>query len=458
VVATEYTAPPFLGPSILRLGGVNLNAPLPFKDATFDGVNLVEVIEHVEHQPQLIREIGRVLKPSGVVVISTPNVLNMFSRLRFLFTGFLRGRVRPLHYQHKPGIAHNIYLIHFYELYYLLFHYGFEIAELRKTRIKFVSPFFAVWLYPFMWVFSIFSVIRPENDSLQRQINWQIVRAFLKPPLLFSDNIVVKARKRRMESKISRALSTSNPGERRKAYARVYDGLPEHRRDLPPSQRRRQRIRTYCQAIGTGKQAVLEVGCGVGDLTYALRNVAQTVIGSDVSSTALSYAKARASLWTTARSNHSRVCFAQMNATDIAFPDATFDAVLSTSMIEHLHPDDVAPHLREVWRVLKPEAEYLVWCPNGLGHHNDRDFHLAMFSYRELIMKMREAGFDEFRSFMFNKFPFRVDAEWKVFLEEFLTKWKIDVLWSHLGVRNILLVGKKQVESQSVGSRERRDC
>ncbi|PYK49887.1 MAG: hypothetical protein DME20_05630 [Verrucomicrobia bacterium] len=195
VVATEYLVPPVLGPTILRLGGVNLNDPLPLKDNTFDGVNLVEVIEHVEHQPQLIREIGRVLKDNGVVVISTPNVLNMFSRLRFLFTGFLRGRVRPLHYRHKPEMAHNIYLIHFYELYYLLFHYGFEVAELRKTRIRFGSPLLAVFLYPFMWLFSFLSIIRPEKDPLQRRINWQILTAFLKPPLLFSDNIVVKAKK-----------------------------------------------------------------------------------------------------------------------------------------------------------------------------------------------------------------------------------------------------------------------
>jgi hypothetical protein len=49
----------------------------------------------------------------------------------------------------------------------------------------------------------------------------------------------------------------------------------------------------------------------VMDLTYALRNVAQTVIGSEVSSTALRYAKARASLWISGRSNNGQVSFAQ---------------------------------------------------------------------------------------------------------------------------------------------------
>jgi hypothetical protein len=106
----------------------------------------------------------------------------------------------------------------------------------------------------------------------------------------------------------------------------------------------------------------------------------QMIIGSDVSSTALRYAKARASLWAIERNNKSQVSF-----------------------------------------------------------------------------EKKQAGFGELQSFMFNKFPFCVDAEWKVFLEEFLTKWKIDILWSHLGVRNILLVGKKQVENQSAGISEFRD-
>ena len=98
VVATDYSPPPPMKGPIHRVGGVNLNEYLPFRSATFDAVNLIEVIEHIEHQAQLIREIARVLKGGGVVVISTPNVLNVLSRLRFLFTGFVRGRVRPAHY------------------------------------------------------------------------------------------------------------------------------------------------------------------------------------------------------------------------------------------------------------------------------------------------------------------------------------------------------------------------
>ena len=197
VIATDYGPPPELPESIQRLGGVDLNAYLPFKSGCFDAVNLVEVIEHIENQPQLIREIARVLKPRGVILISTPNILNMLSRLRFVFTGFLRGRVRPVHYTRPPGRAPNIYLIHFYELYYLLFHFGFEVHELRKTRIKFAPVFFAILLYPLVWIFSLEAVIRAEKDPIQRRYNWQILKWLVSWPLLLSDNIVIKARKSR---------------------------------------------------------------------------------------------------------------------------------------------------------------------------------------------------------------------------------------------------------------------
>jgi 2-polyprenyl-3-methyl-5-hydroxy-6-metoxy-1,4-benzoquinol methylase len=203
VVATEYSQPPFLGDHIQRVGGVDLNEALPFKAATFDGINLIEAIEHIEHQAQLVREIGRVLKKDGVVIISTPNVLNVVSRLRFLFTGFLRGRVRPVHYSKKPGQAPNIYLIHFYELYYLLFHYDFEIEKLSSTKIKFGPVFFTPFLYPFMWLFSLNAVIHAEKDPVQRRRNWKVLKYFFSVPLLLSDNIVVKARKRKCDENSS---------------------------------------------------------------------------------------------------------------------------------------------------------------------------------------------------------------------------------------------------------------
>jgi 2-polyprenyl-3-methyl-5-hydroxy-6-metoxy-1,4-benzoquinol methylase len=47
---------------------------LPFDDATFDCVTFQEVIEHLEGAAQAIKELNRVLKAGGSLLISTPNV------------------------------------------------------------------------------------------------------------------------------------------------------------------------------------------------------------------------------------------------------------------------------------------------------------------------------------------------------------------------------------------------
>ena len=62
--------------------------PLPYPDASFDLVTCSEVLEHVENYRAVLREIRRVLKSGGLMVVTTPNVLNMKSRLRYLVCGF----------------------------------------------------------------------------------------------------------------------------------------------------------------------------------------------------------------------------------------------------------------------------------------------------------------------------------------------------------------------------------
>jgi SAM-dependent methyltransferase len=54
-------------------------AALPFREGTFTAVICLETIEHLDQPAAVGREVGRVLKPSGLVLITTP------SRWRYLF-------------------------------------------------------------------------------------------------------------------------------------------------------------------------------------------------------------------------------------------------------------------------------------------------------------------------------------------------------------------------------------
>ncbi len=67
---------------------IGADGRLPFPDDWFDAVVSIEVVEHVENQFAFLRELARIVKPGGTVVVTTPNILNANSRLRALLTGF----------------------------------------------------------------------------------------------------------------------------------------------------------------------------------------------------------------------------------------------------------------------------------------------------------------------------------------------------------------------------------
>lgn len=65
----------------------DLNLSLPFHEHRFDIVLAVEVIEHLENPWHFIREAIRVLVEDGVLIVTTPNVSSLPSRLAYLTEG-----------------------------------------------------------------------------------------------------------------------------------------------------------------------------------------------------------------------------------------------------------------------------------------------------------------------------------------------------------------------------------
>ena len=85
-----------------RLG--NVEKTFPFDSESFDAVFAGEIIEHVFDVDAMLSEIGRVLKPDGVFVVTTPNLATLGRRLLLLinrnpnieisFTGSAAGHIR----------------------------------------------------------------------------------------------------------------------------------------------------------------------------------------------------------------------------------------------------------------------------------------------------------------------------------------------------------------------------
>lgn len=63
----------------------NIEDGLPYEDAFFDTVYLGEVFEHFYNPGFVLKEVGRVLKSDGVLVLDTPNAYNVKRIIRWVF-------------------------------------------------------------------------------------------------------------------------------------------------------------------------------------------------------------------------------------------------------------------------------------------------------------------------------------------------------------------------------------
>jgi 2-polyprenyl-3-methyl-5-hydroxy-6-metoxy-1,4-benzoquinol methylase len=81
------------------------SARLPLADAAVDVAAAVEVIEHLENPRALVRELTRIVRPGGWVVVTTPNQLSALS----LLTLALKGRFSA--FQDEAYPAHRTALL-----------------------------------------------------------------------------------------------------------------------------------------------------------------------------------------------------------------------------------------------------------------------------------------------------------------------------------------------------------
>jgi ubiquinone/menaquinone biosynthesis C-methylase UbiE len=156
-------------------------------------------------------------------------------------------------------------------------------------------------------------------------------------------------------------------------------------------------------------EQVLDVGCGTGTLALEIqRRVGSTgrVVGIDPSAEQIARAHAKAAR------RRVPVEF-QIGAIErLAYPDQTFDVVLSTLMMHHLPAGLKRQGLAEIARVLKPEGRLVLADFMRKQERRGRAarFHARGSSLQELAALVRNAGFEqveteEVRPARFSAFP-----------------------------------------------------
>lgn len=189
--------------SLMKLADVsvsvaNLNAEgLPFKGSTFDLVTCTEVIEHLEHYRYTLREMYRVLKPGGALVLTTPNILNLKSRVRYLIFGFYN-LFGPLHFResnlHSTGGHINPVSLFF--LAHSLVDAGFQEIQVSIDKKQGTSK---VWLLLLYFPIKFFSKLTLLNEIKKYktvdEFNKPFVRQMNSLDVLLGRTIIVGCKK-----------------------------------------------------------------------------------------------------------------------------------------------------------------------------------------------------------------------------------------------------------------------
>lgn len=105
-------------------------------------------------------------------------------------------------------------------------------------------------------------------------------------------------------------------------------------------------------AVGEGQQ-VLDIACGLGEWLHVVAARGAKVYGVDLSDKAIEYC----------RKNMPGGEFLAQPAEQLPFADDTFDLVTCLGSLEHFVEPVIA--LREMVRVAKPDARFLILVPNA---------------------------------------------------------------------------------------------
>lgn len=169
---------------------------------------------------------------------------------------------------------------------------------------------------------------------------------------------------------------------------------------------------------GQGIRSVLDVGCSHGGGVKALWNMGLTASGVDLSMTAVNMARER-------QGDNPQFCVSkcwqQASATALPFANSSFDAIMSTDVLEHLDPPEVDAAVTELarlarkWMLLKisnrAESNRMqtIKAPFANGtfakevrHRYKRDvppqLHTSIHDAAWWISKFKAAGFDYHRT------------------------------------------------------------
>jgi len=172
----------------------DITRKLPFKDSSFDYVLFAEVIEHLKNPYEVINEISRIISGKGCLILSTPNILSLKSRFRYLFEGsYDYFREPPLDQaKNEKEVIFNLHICpyRYQELEFLLAEGGFKISQVFTSLLEGYEYSF---LLPLL---KLQAWLKAKRSNKKRGIDYSRVnKVLLSKTMLFGRHLIVKAQK-----------------------------------------------------------------------------------------------------------------------------------------------------------------------------------------------------------------------------------------------------------------------
>lgn len=134
-------------------------------------------------------------------------------------------------------------------------------------------------------------------------------------------------------------------------------------KDLTVGRLQKYRVRNVVRLASLkGNETVLDLGCALGNISYALAPLCKQVVGVDYSKVAVKEAER-----ILATSPFKNIRFVRASADHTKLKAASFDLIVSADLFEHLYPDVYRKTLDECKRLLKKGGRLVIWTPNP-GH------------------------------------------------------------------------------------------
>jgi len=206
-----------LFPEVFKAEGIecrkaDLMEVLPIQDEFADMVLCQEGIEHLPNQYAALKELNRILKPGGRLVLTTPNYSNMRSRFSYLFSESEMYKIMPpneidsVWFSNLGSGGSDLYFGHVFSigiqrLRLLALLAGFKIHKIHHNRANNTAACLLLLTYPFvLWVnYAAYRrAMRKRDDveyGLRKRIFGEVLKLGIDPRILVESSLFVEFEK-----------------------------------------------------------------------------------------------------------------------------------------------------------------------------------------------------------------------------------------------------------------------